>query len=245
MALTWNSVKPWLERNPFQTAALKPYIPSQETVSGGDDLTDTKGWTRVAVSPATPLSAILLAQDTLYAASSANSRRALLRDELTDLQEKAMLLLKGRQWPVRKTAEGLAAVGLEEGRASAWPAQGWRALCALRECQLVVLNEDKKQIQFYPEDVRTWSKDIETIFVEYEARFIWHMPQVSQIGFWLSTQETDGWLIEWPVAEGTMDELKASANKHNLVIPPKCNKESLTKRVGRAEAVRVFSEWAQ
>lgn len=245
MALTWSSVKPWLERNPFQTAALKPYVAAQESVAVHADAVDAKGWGRIPVSPATPLSAILMAQDSTYAASSANSRRAFLRDELTDLQEKSMLLLKGRQWPVRKTAEGLAAAGIEEGRASAWPAQGWRALCALRECQIVVVNEDKKQIHFYPEDVRTWSSEIETLYIEYEARFIWDAPKGASLGLWLSEKETDGWCIEWPVAEGTMEELKASAIKLNLSLPPKCNKESLTKRVGRAESVHVFSNWTQ
>lgn len=245
MALTWNTVKPWIERNPFQTAALKPFVPTQETVSGGSDVVDTKGWTRVNVAPATPLSAVLLAQDTLYAASPINSRHALLRDELTDLQEKAMLLLKGRQWPVRKTAEGLAAAGTEEGRASTWPAQGWRAICALRECQIVVVNEEKKHVSFFPEDVRTWSNEIDTLFVEYEARYIWHRPAGASVGLWIGEKEADGWTVEWPVAEGTMEELKSAVGKHNLVLPAKCNKDTLSKRIGRAEAVNVLAQWSE
>lgn len=243
MALTWNTVKPWIERNPFQTAALKPFVPSVETVTGGSDVIDAKGWTRVSVSPATPLSAVLLAQDTLYAASPINSRHALLRDELTDLQEKAMLLLKGRQWPVRKTAEGLAAAGIQEGRASTWPVQGWRAICALRECQIVIINEEKKHISFFPEDVRTWSNEIETVFVEYEARYIWHRPTGASLALWLGAKEDAGWTLEWPVADGSMEDLKAAAVKLNLVLPPKCNKDSLTKRIGRAEAVHSLSQW--
>lgn len=243
MALTWNTVKPWIERNPFQTAALKPYSPALESVGGKTELTDSNGWTRIPVVPATPLSAVLLVQDTTYTSSPVNARKALLRDELTDLQEKAPLLLKGRQWPVRKTAEGLAAVGLEEGRASTWPVHGWRALCALRECQIITLNEQTKEISFYPEDIRTWSSEVETMFVEYEARYVWICPQEVNLLTWLSEKEAAGWSIPWPEADGSMEDLKKAAIQYSVSLPTKIKKEALAKRIGHAEAIQNLSKW--
>ncbi len=238
--LTWPSVKSWIERNPFQTAALSPFQKRDETAHCEEELESEYGMTRTPVSPATPLSAILMAQDTMYNASSVNSRRATLRDELTDLQEKACVHLKGRAWPVRKTAEGLAAVGLEEGRASAWPSIGWRALCALRECQLVVINQEKKQIQFYPEDVRTWSSEIPVYFVEYEARCVWS--GAKSVGAWLSDREHEHWSLDWPLADGSMEELKGLAEKHHESVA-KLNKDALRKRVGRAQSVSTLAQW--
>jgi len=243
MSVTWPIVKSWIERNSFQTAALSPYISAHETIQGARDVEEEAGWVRTPVSPATPLSAVLLSQDTVYGASLVNGRYSLLRDELTDLQEKAMIHFKSRAWPVRKTAEGLAAAGIEEGRASSWPAIGWRAICALRECQIVVINEDKKHISFYPEDVRTWSSEIEVIYVEYEARYIWTASKGHSLSKWLSDKDFAKWTIEWPLADGTMEELKASAIKHNQNIPPKTNKESLRARVGRAESISTFANW--
>lgn len=240
--LTWPIVQSWIERNPFQTAALSPFQHPDTLAHLVADHETEYGMVRLPVSPATPLSAVLLAQDSMYAASSPNSRRAMLRDELTDLQEKACLHLKGRAWPVRKTAEGLAAVGLEEGRASVWPALGWRALCALRECQLVLVNKDKKQIQFYPEDVRTWSSEIPTLLVEFESRFIWS--GTWSVGAWLSDREHDSWTVEWPLADGSMEELKALAEKHHESTE-KRNKEALRKRVGRAQSVSTLAQWSK
>lgn len=243
--VTIAQVREWISHNPLSTACLKPFTPPKKSLEGVPDIPCEGGWTRQSVTPATPLSAVLLAQDYMYASCPLATRKSMLRDELTDLQEKSMIHLKGRQWPVRKTSEGLAAAGLEEGRASAWPAIGWNALCALRECQLVLLNEDKKQITFYPEDVRLWSSERDTLVLEHEARYLYTSPKPihEMLGLWLSEQEQQGWTIPWPEADGTMEELKAAAEKANLVSS-KLKKEVLQKRVGRAESVALFSSWA-
>jgi hypothetical protein len=241
--IPWPTLQTWLERNPFQTAALKPYELATETVSGPTEQQASDGWTRIPVQPATPLSAVLLAQDAMYSASPLSGRRALLRDELTDLQERALLHLKGRQWPVRKTAEGLAAAGLEEGRASTWPAIGWKAICALRECQLIVVNESARSIAFFPEDVRTWSPDVDVLFVEHEARMIWVPTGTPNIRKWISDHEHEGWTIEWPLADGGMEELKSSAQTLHETLPPKINKDALRKKVGRAQSIHALLPW--
>jgi len=182
-----------------------------------------------------------MAQDLLYSGLNESGRRGILRDEVTDLQEKSVLLLKGRQWPMRRTAEGLVAVGLEEVRT--WPELGWSALCALRECQIVTLNEDKKLIHFFPEDVRTWSRDIPVLVMDYEVRYLHTPPAGFQLGLWLSQRETDGWSINWPLADGTMVDLKAKAESLYETISGKVTKDQLCKRVGRAEAVRLLAQW--
>jgi hypothetical protein len=186
-----------------------------------------------------------MAQDSYYEASSELSRRAALRDETTDLQEKAVLHLKGRAWPSRRTAEGLGACGLEEGRASVWPAIGWRAICALRECQILVLNEEKKEISFYPEDVRTWSNTVDTFCVDSECRFIWTRANAPvYLGAWLGAQETKGWTIQWPLAEGTMEELKIMASKCPESFVGKMNKDALQKKIGKSQSCQTLFKWS-
>jgi hypothetical protein len=165
----------------------------------------------------------------------------MLRDETTDLQEKSVLFLKGRQWPIRRTAEGIVAAGLEEGKT--WPELGWEALCALRECQLVSINEDKKQISFYPTDIRTWSSTTPVYIVDHEVRYLHKQSTPFSLGLWLSQQEQAGWSIAWPIADGTVVELKAAAEKVNETVPPRVTKDALTKRVGRAEAVHHLAQW--
>lgn len=242
--IPWSTIHASVAKNPYKSASLANYTPTNQMAQVPIEQIDSNGWNKQPVVPATPLSAVLLQQDCIYNATIESSRRAMLRDETTDLQEKAVMLLKGRSWPVRKTAEGIAAIGLEEGRASIWPAIGWRALAALRECQIVLVNEEKKTVEFFPEDIRTWSSQVEIIFVEYECRYIWTPRQEGkvQINMWLSEKEREGWGIGWPIAEGSIIELRAASEKLNESAAGK-RKEALQKSVGRAQAIHQFSSW--
>jgi len=239
--LSWSKIHTSIAKNPFKSANISNYIPINQTARGLTEDISSDGWTKLPVVPATPLSAVLLYQDCIYNSTIDSGRRSLLRDQTTDLQEKATLLLKGRAWPVRKTAEGIAAIGLEEGRASSWPDIGWRALAALRECQLILLNEEKRTIQFYPEDIRTWSSQVETIFLEYECRFIYTCPTI-MLSTWISEKERSGWVIDWPIAEGSIIELRTASEKLNESAAGK-RKETLQKSVGRAQAIHQIASW--
>jgi hypothetical protein len=241
--LTWTHVRPWLSANPH-TTALKPFKAGGVSIQGHPEVEGlAAGWTKKAVAPATPLSAILLAQDVLYNGLTEEGRRGVLRDETTDLQEKSVLFLKGRQWPIRRTAEGIVAAGLEEGKS--WPDLGWEALCVLRECQLVLLNEDKRSLSFYPADLRTWRVDTPIYILDHEVRYLHKQPASFGLGLWLSQKEGAGWSIAWPVADGTVVELKTAAEKVNETVPPRLSKDALTKRVGRAEAVHHLAHWSE
>jgi hypothetical protein len=243
--LTWTQVQTWFDKNAHKQKCVSPYVSMQDSVEGSQAKANEFGWSTVSIAPCTPLSAILIAQDTMYNASPDSARRIFLRDETTDLQEKAVLHLKGRAWPVRRTSEGIAACGLEEGRASSWPDMGWRALCALRECQLVVVDEDHKQIRFFPEDVSTWSQDVDTFLVDYECRSVTTCSdKLHTLPLWLSKKEQDGWAIQWPVSEGTMDQLKTELAKYNETLPAKCTKDTLIKKVGRAKSIHTLSSWS-
>ena len=238
-ALAWSTVCEWTAKNPHKAKSLTPYVVTNSTVSLAPDHIDSDGWTRITVAPATPLSAVLMAQDAVYQASTEASRRSVIRDETTDLQEKAILHLKGRQWPVRRTAEGLSACGIE-GRSSSWPAQGWRAMATLRDCQIIIVNHDKKEIGFFPEDIRGWSASLETIWVDYECRYIWTCDG-AKVSSWISERDAAGWTIAYPLADGTMDELKDAASKVGDVLNTKLNKEALRRRVGRSQSIKALA----
>ena len=240
--IAWNQVQSWIQSNPHASNSLAPYKHVNQSIEGPEEIPDSEGWLKMQVVPPTPLSAVLLLQDTIYNASLESARRSILRDETTDLQEKALVLLKGRVWPIRRTAEGISAVGLEEGRASTWTELGWRALAVLRECQLVILDENKQSIHFYPEDIRTWSESTETYYIDHEARSIWTRSTPIQLVTWLSDRESAKWTISWPLADGTMEELKASAAALHLTTAGKL-KEVLRKLVGHGQAIQLLSKW--
>jgi hypothetical protein len=231
--ITWSQVQAWLTKNPNVSKTLVPFKEAEH-----EDKSEQGGWMRSDVSPATPLSAILLAQDAIYNASLPVNRRTILRDETTDMQEKAILMLKGRQWPVRRTSEGISSCGLEESRK--WPELGWCALAALREVQIILVNNDIKQVRFFPEDVRTWSSEIDVLVIDHECRYIWSNEKTSvNIGLWIQQKEDMQWTIDWPLADGSMEELRAAAaacNENSL----KLVKDVLRRRVGRAQSVKAL-----
>jgi hypothetical protein len=241
--LNWNTVRSWLHTNPNGTQTLSSFTPATHTIQTRET-TDADGFIRVPVVPTTPLSAILLAQDYVYQGSTESARRTMIRDETTDLQEKAILMLKGRQWPVRRTAEGIASAGMEEGRA-AWVDLGWEAIAALRECQMVIVDEDKKTVRFVPEDVRTWSTDIETLIVVHDCRMLWTKPvgKTLGLGLWVAQKDADGWTIDYPLVDGTMEELKALAAKSLEALPAKATKDVLRKRIGRSQAITHLTQF--
>jgi hypothetical protein len=231
--ITWSQVQAWLTNNPSAAKTLVPFKEAEH-----EEQVEQGGWLRCDVSPSTPLSAILQAQDAIYTATLPVNRRSVLRDETTDLQEKAVLMLKGRQWPVRRTAEGISAAGLEEVRS--WPDQGWRALAALREVQIILVNNEAKQLRFFPEDVRTWSPEIEVLVIDHECRYIWTNEKTQvNIALWVQQKEDQQWTIDWPLADGSIDELRAAAAACNE-SSAKLVKDILRRRVGRAQSIKAL-----
>lgn len=241
--ISWANVQTWIQSNPHQTKALTPFKWARDKVEGADEVKNADGWHQINASPSTPLSAILLAQDTMYQALPEHARMAVLRDETTELQESCARHLKGRQWPVRRTNEGISVCGLTEGRAADWTDIGWRALATLRECQIILVNQTAQTIRFFPEDVRCWSSSVETIWIDHECRYIWSHPSKPNVKQWLSDKEVGGWSIQWPEAEGTMDELKQVAQKVGENISGKIMKDALMKRIGRAQSIHTLSSW--
>ena len=238
---TLESLKGWVKKNPFQELSLKVYSGS-ESATPTQEHVQRDGWSKRVVTPSTPLSAILMLQDDIYESSPITARNGQLRDETTSLQEKAILMLKGRAWPLRKTAEGIASVGLEEERHSLWTPIGFRALCNLRECQLVVIHETKHTITFYPEDVRCWSKDVPVYIIDSSAHTIHIPPEPFSLVSWLQIQEVD-FMIEWPEQEGTMDELKTIAGKLGESTT-KIVKATLQKKIGRTQSIQILKGWS-
>ena len=231
----------WMKKNPFQESSLPAYT-NTEKARNEQESVQKDGWSKHIVMPSTPLSAILLMQDDIYASSPITARNSHLRDETTTLQERAVTQLKGRAWPMRKTAEGIASVGLEEERHSLWTPIGYRALCNLRECQLVVLQETTHVLTFYPEDVRCWSKDIPVYILDSYAHMIHTPPESFTLISWLLQQEAN-FAIEWPEQEGTMEELKAIAGKIGESTA-KIVKASLQKKIGRTQSINALKEWS-
>jgi hypothetical protein len=100
-------------------------------------------------------------------------------------------------------------------------------------------------------DPSTWKRDNPIWVADYRARWV-AIPseQSSQdlhkiIATWLTTVEQTGWIVQWPEVDGTKAEIVDALS----ILPTwqatdkKLSKEVLASRLGRANAVKVFSKW--
>jgi hypothetical protein len=236
--VSFEKVKEWVSKNHSQPVKLSVFL-GKDTVRAPEDSQQSDGWSKRLITPSTPLSAVLMFQDDMYNAIPSTARHSQLRDMTTELQEKATLHLKGRGWPVRRTAEGLSAVGLEKEKHSLWTPLGWRALCHLCECQIVVFNETLKTLVFYPEDVRIWSKDRPVYIMDATAHTVLIGPEGYNLLSWICKQESSGYTVEWPHQEGTLEEIKAAAVAVGEATV-KITKDRLGAKVGRAQSVKAL-----
>jgi len=236
--VSFEQVKMWVSKNHVHPVKLYEYL-GKDTVNVPEDSQQSDGWSKRLITPSTPLSAILMLQDDIYNAIPTTARHSQLRDTTTELQEKATLHLKGRAWPVRRTAEGLAAVGLETEKHSLWTPLGWRALCYLYECQFVIFNDALKTVEFYPEDVRIWSKARPVYIMDSTAHTVLIGPEGYNLLVWICNYEKNGYLIAWPCMEGTLEEIKAAAVAVGEATV-KITKDRLGAKVGRAQSVKAL-----
>ena len=233
-------VKSWLTTNKNIFKIKKPTeFEATNTVS------KENGWQSQSVEPATPLSCILYLTDSMYNHVPMSGRPGMLRTTCTELESSFTTILKGRQFPVRRTAEAIVAAST--GGSDACSALGWNALCRLYEIQIVWFDEGIKLVQFYPDTIDTWSQEIPIHFIGCLANQLWVPPsswKPADLGIWLANKENEGWRVKYNEADGTMDELRELASKIGYNLNTKVIKAELQKQLGKARAIKALGEWS-
>jgi hypothetical protein len=100
-------------------------------------------------------------------------------------------------------------------------------------------------------DPTTWKQENPIWVADYRARWVAipseeHAQDLHKIiGTWLSTVEQTGWVIQWPEVDCTKTELveQLSALPTWQVTDKKLTKDVLAARLGRANAIKVFTKW--
>ena len=121
------------------------------------------------------------------------------------------------------------------------------ALCALFGYQKVAVDEANKKIEFFPADPRLWSTELPVWGATAGSRAILHRPGEEAVGdgisLWLGRREEEGWKIDWPVADGTLEEIKKKMLDHGTGVRnglEKPKKADWAAALGRAEAIKAL-----
>lgn len=190
------------------------------------------------LTPARLTTAWLMNEDPLMTIAGGSYKNTEVRDKTFELQEEAIRTLRGnRKLTKAKMGDALAAVKPTTDQTKIVAA----VLYGLKRIQTVCFDEKARKVWTMPEDLRAWSVGMETLWVN-EGCTICLETGPGAVGLWLSQREAEGWKIEWPQGEGTMEELKAEVGKRGLSVHPlelgaKVKKEDYVRVVGRAQAV--------
>jgi hypothetical protein len=210
------------------------------------------GWIPTPLEPPGPVAAVLWKTNPEFRAGSLSVRKTILRETIIGLQERVERELRGHRWSRKKIMEQLVA----QQSADASPPQNTRelndALAFLYEIQFVFVDEANKRVSWSPEDVRVWSTTRPIWALSLGSRAIFHKTGEEsvgkELGIWISNRELENWRIQWPVADGTLEDLKGRFGKMNIssgfrIEKPK--KADYASAIGRVEAIQNLTKFSE
>ena len=248
----------WLVKNPNRYQSLKP-IELQPPKHEDKTVTlDVLGLPQLASTPMNPSNLLGIFHwiiDPMYGLALPNIRAGMLREFATTLQEKTdhlqgTSLARKR----RKLHDWIGALGSNTSiKDDDWE-ECYGAIATMLEVQIILVRrqtteegEDvvgtgfKGEISFATNPTN-WSSTKPVWIADYRGR--WLGTPVGEdtenlvgpsVSIWLGGLETSGWIVHWPEAEGTKEEI-VTALKENPTWQPadsKLKKEILAKRLGR------------
>jgi hypothetical protein len=192
------------------------------------------------------LSCLLTFADPVFRYASENGQRQILRESILELEERIQKELVGRRWSRRKLCE-LVSAELAEKKPTMNAALE-EALCELYRVQKIMIHHNDKRISFYPEDLRLWKSDRKIFLSDSENMWLYEkeIASLPNLLTWLQTKEDEKWILEWPVADGKLEELRGELSAKGLVAHPripgeKVKKEDYARILGRAQAISTLA----
>jgi hypothetical protein len=181
-----------------------------------------------------------------FRGGTAQVRRTILRDAIIQVTQRVDAELRGVRWSRKKVLEQVAA---QQTAAVSPPMDTHEldvGLCALYGYQKVSVDEANKKVRFFPTDPRTWSAEFPVWGATAGSRAVLHRQGEESMGVglvaWLEARERDGWKIDWPEADGTLEAIKAKLaaefqGTSLRVQMAKPKKADWAAALGRAEAI--------
>jgi hypothetical protein len=240
-----DQIKQVVNKNPFRDHCVPAFTKAKRENITFETKETLWNATVSILEPAVLATAWVRMNNPILHIGQAAQAATVIRDSLFALQQEAATSLRGnRKLSKVKVADALAAVKPNTDQTKIIA----QVLYALKRIQTVCFNEEKKEVWTVPEDLRVWSGSMKTMWVDskYERSLDWEKSQ--SFGQWISNREAEAWKIEWPISDGTFEEIKqkmADEFSHITVHSTdgkKPKKEDYAKSLGRCEAVRHLTK---
>jgi hypothetical protein len=244
---------PIFEKNPHKSLTAE-YIsmPGESDSAPVDESTEQQygiEWARL--QPPGPLSLFLWSTNPEYRAGTEAQRRTMLNEIIVKFQDRVQRgeVNAGRKISKSKLAEALA-ITVENASEENFEALE-KVVSCLGNVQWIRIHENEKKITCIPDDLRTWRRDLPILWVRERYRSAGEMPGKSEFGFpqlskWIGDREHEGFQLEYPVATGTMENLKEAWNKLGRGLPHTKNpkgrplKDDYAAALGRVEVFQYL-----
>ena len=256
-----NSLREWANKNQHAAVTLKRALPMMLKIHNSDYVMNTfkligssdgKGvWYSEDLEPSGIVSFVLWYRDPLYRTADKKLRQRLYTEALLDLQQELEQNITGTQWSrfrkrfVERLNTGTCTTQTVKDR----PA--FEAFWASRlNVQLVKIStraEAGKHVSFVP-SVETWTDDKPIVFVDENFESVFIAPEDGlerrTLFKWISDVEAVGWTVDWPVAEGSKEELDAAVIPllRFMTVPEKAKKAELAIIIGKQHAISHLQE---
>jgi len=241
MAAYFPKIYDVVDGNPFRDVVLEV-----KQTKNDPDQNDSGGWDCFQQKPLQPpgsLSFFLHTMDPLYLVASPALRKQFVIEKVLEVQERIDKELIGRRWPRKKIHDALG----EQINAPRFSELVEQILCELYQVQKIILHRRDKKISFVPSDIRLWKSDVPIHVGDDEGCWAYEAKEPKNMLEWLTEKEEDGWKVQWPTADGKMEELKSEVLKRNLVAKPlpgsdsKVKKEDWARTLGRCEGIETLA----
>jgi hypothetical protein len=194
------------------------------------------------LTPSRLTTAWLMLEDPLMLIAGGGYKASEVRDKTFELQAEAVANLRGnRKLTKAKMGDALAALKPSTDQTKIVAA----VLYGLKQIQTVCFDEEGKTLWTMPEDLRAWSSSKQCIWVDAKCERMLEFSTPPAFGYWLSKREDEGWTIPWPVAEGTLEEMKSKLGELGITprapLGEKVKKEHWATTLGRHEAIEHLS----
>lgn len=268
--VSFKELMSYSENNPNRCRALDSIeiVSAKPTQETSLDKLGLKGYSAVNLNPTGVMSLFACITDpTNYSLSAKNARIQQIIELTTKLQEKTEELKNTSLSRKRKKIHDLIAASYNckpfEDKDYIDLFSGLSIMCdihfvLMKSAVQENIEEGEKQYDsslkgevIFATDPSTWKYDNPIWIADYRGRWVavpteLHSQDIHKfIGTWTTTIEQTGWVVVWPEVDGTKTELveQLSLLPTWQITDKKLTKEVLAIRLGRANTIKVFTNW--
>lgn len=246
MAALFPKIYDYIDANPHRDESIQ-LRPSESALRRAQDSETWDCFFQRPLQPSGSLSQFLLNTDPVYSAASPSVRKQMQIERCLEIQERVEKELAGRKWSRKKIHDELGAQINSTQPGVSYLLE--EVLSHLYQYQKILLNRKTKSIQFMPSDLRLWRSD-QAIYVGDDDG-CWDYEPTKPIDLlqWICEKEDTQWKVQWPTADGKLEELKAEVLKRNLVAhtqpgsgSSKVKKDDWARTLGRIQAIETLAK---